>query len=115
MVKLKLHHCVREFLDAHGWGEKYFGENAPPPGEGEDGTAGQQRQFLWPRDKDRIIALCTPLLRRMVTNERQRQYAVESRSKGSKGGKPTTDADGAQTNGPEVNLHSTSFSPLAAS
>lgn len=83
MVKLRLHHCVREFLERENWGEKYFGVNAPPPEDGGTFPDGHQRKFVWPHDKDRIIALCTPLLRRMVTNERQRQYAVESR----KGGK----------------------------
>jgi hypothetical protein len=34
----------------------------------------------------RIIALCTPLLRRMVTNERQRQYALETRQEKRKAG-----------------------------
>jgi len=29
--------------------------------------------------KNKVISLVTPLLRRMVTNERQRQYAIESR------------------------------------
>jgi hypothetical protein len=89
MVKLKLHHCVREFLENDGWGEKYFGENAPPPGEMGIPAENHQRKFVWPRDKDRIVALCTPLLRRMVTNERQRQYAVESRKGGAKPEKPS--------------------------
>ncbi|THY33619.1 hypothetical protein D6D01_02216 [Aureobasidium pullulans] len=84
MVKARMYQCVREFLEAEGWGEKYFGENAPPPNDGEANAPPQPRRYVWPRDRDRIIALCTPLLRRMVTNERQRQYAIESR----KGGKP---------------------------
>lgn len=83
MVKARMYQCVREFLEAEGWGEKYFGENAPPPNDGEANAPPQPRRYVWPRDRDRIIALCTPLLRRMVTNERQRQYAIETR----KGGK----------------------------
>ncbi|KAI4716475.1 hypothetical protein E4T48_07353 [Aureobasidium sp. EXF-10727] len=83
MVKARMYQCVREFLEAEGWGEKYFGENAPPPNDGEANAPPQPRRYIWPRDRDRIIALCTPLLRRMVTNERQRQYAIETR----KGGK----------------------------
>lgn len=87
LVKLKLHYCVHEFLSRGGWAEKYFGENAPLPDEVDNSTGGRRRKYVWPRDQDRIIALCTPLLRRMVTNERQRQYAVESR-KGGKQDKP---------------------------
>ncbi|KAF1353504.1 hypothetical protein BDV97DRAFT_116865 [Delphinella strobiligena] len=94
MVKLRLHHCVREFLERDGWGEKYFGVNAPGPDPDGDNAA-YQRKFVWPQDETRIVALCTPLLRRMVTNERQRQYAVESRSKtGAKQDRPhDTDPD----------------------
>lgn len=97
MVKLKLHHCVREFLEQGGWGEKYFGANAPPPGEPDDQgvVPTRQRQYIWPHEKDRIIALCTPLLRRMVTNERQRQYAIESR-KGGKQDKSSAEASANQ-------------------
>lgn len=35
--------------------------------------------LLWPRDRDRITDACMPLLRRVVTNEKQRQYALETR------------------------------------
>ncbi|KAL9101978.1 MAG: hypothetical protein Q9187_009178 [Circinaria calcarea] len=35
--------------------------------------------MIWPTHEKEIIAAVTPLLRRMVTNERQRQYAVETR------------------------------------
>ncbi|PSK43615.1 hypothetical protein B9Z65_7129 [Elsinoe australis] len=41
-----------------------------------------KRGFLWPQDKDKIIKLCMPLLRRIVSNEKQRQYALESRKAG---------------------------------
>ncbi|KAL1303924.1 hypothetical protein AAFC00_000377 [Neodothiora populina] len=101
MVKLRLHHCVREFLEQDGWGEKYFGENAPPPDDGGNPSESHRRKFLWPHDKDRIIALCTPLLRRMVTNERQRQYAVESRKVGKTDNK--NDVDNTQEN--DANSH----------
>jgi hypothetical protein len=77
MVKLRLWNCVRNFLEAEGYGERFFGEHvvneSMPP-----------RQFIWPRDQHKIISLVIPLLRRMVTNERQRQYAIETR----KGGGP---------------------------
>jgi len=86
MGKLDLHKCVRKFLETGGWGQKYFSEDAPPPGDGDgDGSVeNNRRRFYWPAESDRIVALCTPLLRRMVTNERQRQYAVESRKGGGK-------------------------------
>ncbi|KAI5241956.1 hypothetical protein E4T47_03495 [Aureobasidium subglaciale] len=95
MVKARMYQCVREFLEAEGWGEKYFGENAPPPNDGEANAPPQPRRYIWPRDRDRIIALCTPLLRRMVTNERQRQYAIETR-KGGKQDKPLQDGSDPQ-------------------
>ena len=40
------------------------------------------RNTIWPRDEQKIISLVMPLLRRMVTNERQRQYAIETRKGG---------------------------------
>ena len=73
MVKLNLLRCVEEFLDNQGWGETVFGVDAFNKGF-------ENRQHIWPRDRDRIIQLITPLLRRMVTNERQRLYARETRS-----------------------------------
>lgn len=77
MVKLKLWHCVKQFLDEEGNGERFFGVNAPKLG-GDDET----RSMTWPENAQQIIKICIPLLRRMVTNERQRQYAVESRKCG---------------------------------
>ncbi|KAK5140146.1 hypothetical protein LTR04_003134 [Oleoguttula sp. CCFEE 6159] len=74
MVKLRLYNCVKEFLDG-GEGAKYFGP-------GTTNAEGQQRHFTWPNDVNKVISLCTPLLRRMVTNERQRQYAIETRKHG---------------------------------
>lgn len=77
MVKLKLWNCVQEFLDREGNGERFFGVNArKADSENVAGT------MMWPRDAQQIIKTCVPLLRRMVTNERQRQYAVESRKGG---------------------------------
>lgn len=75
MVKLRLWNCVRQFLEAEGNGERFFGENVPHDGMGP-------RTYIWPRDQQKIISLVIPLLRRMVTNERQRQYAIETRKGG---------------------------------
>jgi hypothetical protein len=77
MVKLKLWNCVQVFLDQEGNGEKFFGANARKA-DTEDGA----RSMTWPDDAQQIIRTCIPLLRRMVTNERQRRYAVESRKGG---------------------------------
>lgn len=77
-AKLRLYECVEEFLRQDGNGETFFGHSAPvspdiPP-----------RTFFWPEDQNRIIKLLMPLLRKMVTNERQRLYAAESRKGDSK-------------------------------
>ncbi|KAM3065707.1 hypothetical protein ACMFMF_010926 [Clarireedia jacksonii] len=70
MTKLRLYACVKTFLDQEGWGERLFGENSP-------GAA--TRKHKWPQMQNKLISLVTPLLRRMVTNERQRIYAIEYR------------------------------------
>jgi len=95
MNKLKLFHCVREFLEP-GLGTFYFG----PSSEGSN-----RRKWSWPKDFNEVIAAVTPLLRRMVTNERQREYANESRrtggkKKSEKRTSPVADATGIQENGP---------------
>ncbi|KAI9771865.1 MAG: hypothetical protein M1840_001635 [Geoglossum simile] len=71
MVKLRLYNCVKDFLEMEGNGEKFFGKNVLPEGI--------KKEFVWPAQQHQIISLVTPLLRRMVTNERQRQYAIETR------------------------------------
>lgn len=81
LVKLRLWNCVKDFLEIEGHGEKYFSADVP-------GDEGMQRSMIWPRDKNKIVTAVTPLLRRMVTNERQRQYAVVTRKGGG------TDSDG---------------------
>ncbi|KAH6878343.1 hypothetical protein BKA58DRAFT_93524 [Alternaria rosae] len=93
MVKLRLFNCVRDFLN-EGVGEQFFGEDVEKPGEkdaieaahalGEDKSLGPGERLTWPRDGNKIISLVTPLMRRMVTNERQRQYAIETRKGGAK-------------------------------
>jgi hypothetical protein len=93
MVKLRLFNCVRDFLNG-GAGEQFFGEDVEKPGErdaieaaralGEDNALSSEERLAWPRDGNKIISLVTPLMRRMVTNERQRMYAIETRKGGSK-------------------------------
>jgi len=93
MVKLRLFNCVRDFLN-EGVGEQFFGEDVEKPGEkdaieaaralGEDNTPDAGERLTWPKDGNKIISLVTPLMRRMVTNERQRQYAIETRKGGAK-------------------------------
>ncbi|KAL9063829.1 MAG: hypothetical protein Q9157_008075 [Trypethelium eluteriae] len=87
VVKLRLYNCVREFLEeeaderdpeetcmaGRSRGDIFFG----PYVRKEDGG---ERKWVWPKDKERVVGMCIPLLRRMVTNERQRKYAVETRS-----------------------------------
>lgn len=70
LTKLRLFHCVRAFLEDDGIGETYFGE-------GSEGAT--NRGWSWPKDLNKVVGSVTPLLRRMVTNERQRQYALEAR------------------------------------
>ncbi|KAL6705831.1 hypothetical protein ACN47E_006291 [Coniothyrium glycines] len=100
MVKLRLFNCVRDFL-SNQVGEQFFGENVEKQGErdaieaaralGEDKALVAEDRLNWPRDGNKIISLVTPLMRRMVTNERQRQYAIETR----KGGSKRRDGDGS--------------------
>ena len=109
MVKLRLFNCVRDFL-ADGVGEQFFGENVQKLGQKENSEApaalGQQEggaeRLVWPRDGNKIISLVTPLMRRMVTNERQRLYAIDTRKGGKKAEKegsaeaPSTPASDAE-------------------
>ncbi|KAF1938643.1 hypothetical protein EJ02DRAFT_18494 [Clathrospora elynae] len=93
MVKLRLFNCVRDFLNDRV-GEQFFGEHVEKPGEneaieaaralGEEKRPDTGERLTWPRDGNKIISLVTPLMRRMVTNERQRQYAIETRKGGAK-------------------------------
>lgn len=77
-IRHDLQRCVREFLEA-GPGEEFFGPDSIGPTGIEEGSGANSRSFLWPADKELIIQLCSPLLRRMIVNERQRQYAVKTR------------------------------------
>lgn len=78
LVKMRLWKCVATFLDVEGNGQLHFGEEVL----GEEGAT---RSMIWPQDRSKIIGAVIPLLRRMVTNERQRQYAVETRKGGGAG------------------------------
>ncbi|KAF3046698.1 hypothetical protein E8E11_005748 [Didymella keratinophila] len=99
MVKLRLFNCVRDFL-AEGVGEQFFGEQVTKPDEKENNEAAaalgekgaESEKLVWPRDGNKIISLVTPLMRRMVTNERQRLYAIDTR----KGGKKTEKESSAE-------------------
>jgi len=90
MVKLKVWKCVQLFLEMDGNGERFFGVDAPRA-DGEDGA----RSMMWPENALQVIKTCIPLFRRMVTNERQRRYAVETR-KG--GGESKKDKHGMDAN-----------------
>lgn len=93
IVKLRLFNCVRDFLN-DGVGEQFFGEHVEKPDVkdaieaaralGEEEAPDASQRLTWPRDGNKIISLVTPLMRRMVTNERQRQYAIETRKGSSK-------------------------------
>lgn len=74
VAKLKLYECVEEFLQQDGVGEQYFGHTSH-----EETADAQPRTFFWPEDRNKIVKLLMPLLRKMVTNERQRIYAAETR------------------------------------
>ncbi|KAK5056106.1 hypothetical protein LTR84_012659 [Exophiala bonariae] len=78
VAKLNLWRVVEEFLTKHGFGAKFFG-----PGVGAGIPGAPQRSLTWPQDSQSIIKLMMPLMRKMVTNERQRVYAATSRKGGS--------------------------------
>ncbi|EXJ78306.1 hypothetical protein A1O3_09467 [Capronia epimyces CBS 606.96] len=78
IAKLKLWNTVEEFLSVHGYGEKYFA-----PGAGDTIPGAPPRTLIWPQDSHAIIKLMMPLMRKMVTNERQRVYAAATRRQGS--------------------------------
>ena len=73
LVRLKLWNIAKEFLDDLGNGLKFFGDHVPSV-EGQP-----SRTMIWPQNAEQIIKACVPVLRRMVTNERQRRYAMQTR------------------------------------
>ncbi|KAI9851310.1 MAG: hypothetical protein M1838_004046 [Thelocarpon superellum] len=99
MVKLRLYNCANEFLEGEGNGERYFGRDVA-----QEGVA--RRRLIWPEQKQSILAAVTPLLRRMVTNERQRRYAVETRAKagGPESKKRKADDAGLNESEPEMEV-----------
>jgi hypothetical protein len=119
MVKLRLFNCVNNFL-AGGAGVRFFGEDVEKPGEddtmqaaralGEE-KAPSEAKLLWPRDGNKIISLVAPLLRRMITNERQRQYAIETRKGGAKKKEASVEAPAPGNTTPNSASHLT---PLAS-
>ncbi|OMP82127.1 hypothetical protein BK809_0006437 [Diplodia seriata] len=113
MVKLRLFNCCRDFLN-DGIGERFFGPDVPAPTENEvlEGETMPGRKWVWPRDGNKIVSLVTPLLRRMVTNERQRQYAQETR-KGT--GKRKSDVGAASSAPPrDASSHDAATAVAAA-
>ena len=97
--RLKLWKCVEEFLTTYGNGERFFGQDA---GVGIPDTP--SRTFFWPEHSQKIIKLCMPLLRKMVTNERQRVYAADTRKLGfpKKTGKEQDQDDTFGTQSPDA-------------
>jgi hypothetical protein len=69
-AKLNLASVVESFLEEEGWGERAFGKNA----RGRTST-----KIQWPKNKPKVIAAMTPLLRRIVNNKRQREYQLKKR------------------------------------
>lgn len=108
-IKLELSRCTAQFLEGgvglqffgheavrqateHDHDEvDANGDNEAQDGSLVEGTTTQRRHRrnrqqekqqatpVWPEDRDQLIALCMPLLRRIITNEKQRQYAASSR------------------------------------
>jgi hypothetical protein len=85
-AKLKLWNCVDEFLKAKPddsstiHAEIFFPK--PPSNDIErQAELEAEGKMYWPSDRDVIIKAVMPLMRKVVTNERQRIYAVESRTK----------------------------------
>ncbi|KAF9698866.1 hypothetical protein EKO04_003187 [Ascochyta lentis] len=113
LVKLRLFNCVRDFLADGGVGERFFGEHVEKPGERESSEAaaalgeegGKGEKLVWPKDGNKIISLVTPLMRRMVTNERQRLYAIDTRKGGRKSEKEDNVEAGNHSNSPGASAH----------
>jgi len=69
-AKLNLANVTESFLEEEGWGERTFGPNA---------RGRTSAKIRWPKNKSKVINAVTPLLRRMVTNLRQREYQAKIR------------------------------------
>ncbi|KAJ9633283.1 uncharacterized protein PV06_00976 [Exophiala oligosperma] len=68
-IRLRLWKCAESFLSEHGNGDKFFG-----PGDAE-----RPRTLIWPEHGETIIKNMLPLIRKLVTNERQRIYTYATR------------------------------------
>lgn len=123
--KVKLANYVKDFLEKDGIGERFFGENAAvatpdaaregAEGGGEDGgDSGSQQRKIWPRDAKDIITMLTPLLRRMVTNERQRLYALEQRVARNKDSASNTGVGQQDQDEPPEDVDPTTITPIPA-
>lgn len=123
MAKLRLFNCVKEFLE-EGVGERFFPEHTSESSRGDQTTDDDRmstdgpgfgdedgKRWVWPRDAESIISLVTPLMRRMVTNERQRMYAAESRKGGSSAKKGTPTPGHGDENDHDISMHNGAFAP----
>ncbi|QDS70614.1 hypothetical protein FKW77_000482 [Venturia effusa] len=70
-TKINLYRTVQRFLESD-IGARFFYMRLD-----EDDL---EERWVYPRDETALISLLTPLMRRMVTNERQRQYAKRTRA-----------------------------------
>lgn len=80
VVRLELIGYVHQFLE-EGAGAVFFPSRHENTNSENQETSVEEspRLYVWPQDRDQIIELCMPLLRRVVRNEQQRQYALTTR------------------------------------
>lgn len=74
-TKINLYKTVQRFLESD-IGVRFFGVGV----DVDEGNVDVGERWMYPRDETALISLLTPLMRRMVTNERQRQYARRTRA-----------------------------------
>ena len=68
--RLLLYHHTKDFLDHADIGSTYFG-----PGS----VFTKNKGFNYPADSEKVVSLVMPLLRRVISNERQRTYVYAKR------------------------------------
>ncbi|KAH8595924.1 hypothetical protein B0O99DRAFT_145545 [Bisporella sp. PMI_857] len=73
--KVRLFEVTTKFLVEGGWGEEFWGEK----------NEIANRTYKWPESKEDIAHSMVGLMRRMVTNEKQRLYATAQREKRERG------------------------------
>lgn len=88
-TKINLYKTVQRFLESD-IGERFFSQ---------EHDAGER--WVYTRDETALISLLTPLMRRMVTNERQRQYARKTRAALQQQQAQSRNQSPSQTNGNE--------------